>query len=158
MSWLSNILGGGIGDVLKGATSLIDEIITTPEERDLLKLKFAELTASQANSIEETVRAELQAKERVLVAELTQGDAFTKRARPTVVYAGLVFIAYNYCIAPSFALGVLDLPTEFWVAWGGIVATWSIGRTAEKRGAHPETAVESAITGAKRVKSSLLNE
>jgi hypothetical protein len=27
-----------------------------------------------------------------------------------------------------------DLPAEFWAAWGGICATWVVGRSAEKRG------------------------
>ena len=101
--------------------------------------------------IEETIRTELQAKERVLVAELTQGDSYTKRARPTVVYAGLTFILINYCIIPAIQslAGVLvkpfDLPTEFWVGWSGIVATWTIGRSAEKRGARNR--LTSIITG-----------
>ena len=84
--------------------------------------------------MEETIRAELSAKERILVAELNQGDSYTKRARPTVVYAGLVMIAYNYCMAPSLGIMRIDLPTEFWAGWSGIVATWSIGRSVEKSG------------------------
>jgi hypothetical protein len=86
---------------------------------------------------------QLQARRDVLTAELQQGDNFTKRARPTVVYAGLVFIGINYVIVPAIAHlagkplanGFLPLPTDFWVAWGGIVATWSIGRSFEKTGA-----------------------
>ena len=27
---------------------------------------------------------------------------------------------------------LFPLPEEFWVAWGGIVATWAIGRSFEK--------------------------
>jgi len=87
------------------------------------------------------MRAELQAKERILVAELTQGDSYTKRARPTVVYAGLAFIFINYCLVPIigklFAVDIpeLSLPKAFWAGWSGIVATWSVGRSFEKRGA-----------------------
>ncbi|MFT5658143.1 MAG: hypothetical protein ACI9KN_001422 [Gammaproteobacteria bacterium] len=28
-----------------------------------------------------------------------------------------------------------ELPKEFWYGWTGIVGTWGIGRTFEKRGA-----------------------
>ena len=82
---------------------------------------------------------------------MAQGDNYTKRARPTVVYVGLAVIVLNYCIAPIVAnfsnitIPELSLPTEFWVAWGGIVATWSVSRTAEKRGSRNK-AVKS-ITG-----------
>jgi len=47
----------------------------------------------------------------------------------------------------------LDLPGEFWMAWGGIVATWSVGRSAEKRGTMNR--LTSVITGSK---SKLLGE
>lgn len=109
------------------------------------------LLQKRDSEIEQTARAETQARERVLVAELTQGDNFTKRARPSVVYIGLIFIALNHVIGPwaAYFIGTeipeITLPTEFWVAWGGIVATWSIGRTMEKRGQHNK--MTGAITG-----------
>ena len=103
------------------------------------------------SEIEQTIRAELDAKTKIIEAELNQGDNFTKRARPTTVYFGLVVIFYNYCVIPTIqmikgiSLSPFELPTEFWVAWGGIVATWSVGRSAEKRGTRNK--VTSLITG-----------
>jgi hypothetical protein len=152
MSFISKILGGGAKQVLDGVDALIGRFKASPEEKQAFKLELEKLLQQRDAEIEETIRAELQAKERVLVAELQQGDSYTKRARPTVVYAGLVFIFFNYVLVPtvqSFAPDVpikpFDLPTEFWAAWGGIVATWSIGRSAEKRGAKSKTI--SLITG-----------
>lgn len=118
------------------------------------------LLQKRDSEIEQTLRSELQAKERILVAELQQGDAYTKRARPTVVYAGLASTLFNYTIVPvlSKILGAdiepLKLPEEFWYGWSGIVATWSVGRTMEKRGA--SNPASRAITGSQR--SSLLDE
>lgn len=105
------------------------------ESQELLRQREAELAALRDRQD--------QTKKDVLTAELQQGDAFTKRARPMVVYAGLIFIFLNYVLVPAilYAAGktpekeFLPLPTEFWVAWGGIVATWSIGRSFEKTGA-----------------------
>ena len=111
------------------------------------------------SDIEETARMELEAKQNIMVAELQQGDNYTKRARPTTVYFGLVVIFYNYCVIPTigliqgYTLPPFELPTEFWAAWGGIVATWSIGRTAEKRG--KMNRLTGAITGTEN-KGSLL--
>jgi hypothetical protein len=100
-----------------------------------LRQRDAELSALKSQQAE--------TKRDIIQAELQQGDNFTKRARPMVVYAGLVFIFVNYVVLPPiFALagkplgpsGVFDLPSNFWTAWGGIVATWSIGRSFEKVG------------------------
>ena len=113
-----------------------------------MKLEFEKLATARLQILEEATREEMAAKTKVLVAELNQGDAFTKRARPMVVYAGLGFIAINHVLFPvlgrvlsaffpslAFDTSPLpDLPAEFWLAWGGICAVWAIGRTREKMG------------------------
>jgi hypothetical protein len=147
MSWITTILTGGTNKLVGSIGKIIDNVHTSDEEKKAALLEMEKLLLERDREIESTIRTELTAKERVLVAELQQGDAYTKRARPTVVYAGLFFIAYNYAIAPSVGIGRLDLPTEFWLAWGGIVSTWVIGRSAEKRGARSNTL--SLITGSK---------
>ncbi len=125
MSFISKIFGGGLKEVLGGVDSLIGRFKISPAEEEQFKLELERLLQQRDSEIEQTIRAELSAKERILVAELQQGDAYTKRARPTVVYVGLGFILLNYCIVPAIqavAGKVVDpfpLPTEFWVAWGG---------------------------------------
>jgi len=132
-----------LGPITELASGLIDRFFppeATPEQR------FA---AQQA--LEQALAARDQAKAEIIVAEMRQGDNYTKRARPTVVYGGLVMIALNYVIFPvatrlimAFGsptevammrplLEPINLPTEFWVAWGGIVSTWVLGRSAEKK-------------------------
>ena len=158
MNWLGKIFAGGAGSLIESVGNVADRFITTDDERNKFKLEVEALLQRRDSEIEQTIRAELSAKERILVAELKQGDSYTKRARPTVVYVGLAFIGANYILMPLIGRvaalftdatidtsPLADLPTEFWAAWGGICATWSIGRTAEKRGSrHP--AIE-AITG-----------
>jgi hypothetical protein len=146
MSWITKILGA---DKLVGAIGgIVDSLHTSEDEKNAAKLAMEKLIQAREAEVEETIRAELLAKERVLVAELQQGDSYTKRARPTVVYFGLAAIFLNY-VLPNYVPTVttVTLPTEFWVAWGGIVATWSIGRTAEKRGVRNQ--VVQGITGSK---------
>jgi hypothetical protein len=69
---------------------------------------------------------------------MDSGDNYTKRARPTLVYFGMVVIFFNYCLVPaaqaltSTLVEPFMLPLEFWVAWGGTVGIWSAGRSAEK--------------------------
>jgi hypothetical protein len=90
------------------------------------------------------------------MAEMNQGDNYTKRARPTVVYWGIVAITIDFLARTAMAMFDLMplasipktfLPTEFWVAWGGIVSTWVVGRSAEKRGTRNK--VTDFITGNK---------
>jgi hypothetical protein len=148
---ISTILGSATGDLVKGIGGVFDSLHTSEEEKAEAQLKLEVLLQKRDSEVEETIRAELGAKERILVAELQQGDNYTKRARPTVVYVGLGAIIFNYCVVPlvqTFAaleVSAFDLPVEFWAAWGGIVATWSIGRSAEKRGTRNK--VTDLITG-----------
>ncbi|TKJ40366.1 hypothetical protein CEE37_08545 [candidate division LCP-89 bacterium B3_LCP] len=151
MSFITKILGGSIGKVVESVGGVVDKFHLSGEEKQKFKLEMETLLQRRDAEIEETIRTELEAKKQVLVAELTQGDSYTKRARPTVVYAGLVFILFNYCIVPtiqSFSnvpVEAFKLPTEFWYGWTGIVGTWAIGRSVEKRGG--SNRVTNMITG-----------
>jgi len=168
MSWLSNLFSGGADTLVEGIAAAADRFIETDEEKNAFALQIERLLQERDAEIEQTIRAELRAKERILVAELRQDDAYTKRARPTVVYAGLGFIGINYVLLPLLGRiaalyglegadtrPLVDLPTEFWTAWGGICATWVIGRSAEKRGARSR--LVSAITGRRGGATSLVD-
>ena len=152
MSFLSNLLGKGTSELLGGIDSIISRFKASPEEKNKAKIAFEELLQKRDQVIEESIQTEINARKSIIVAELQQGDNYTKRARPTVVYAGLVIIFINYALVPitSRFMGIdnidpIQLPTEFWVAWGGICSTWVIGRTIERRGI--KNKITSAITG-----------
>jgi hypothetical protein len=147
MGLIGNILSGGLGSVVEKVGDIADKFHLSGEEKNEFKLQLETLLQKRDAEVEETIRTELGAKERVMVAELQSGDNFTRRARPLVVYVGLAAIVFNYCIAPFIQGKPLDLPQEFWISWGGIVATWSIGRSAEKRGTRSK--LTSAITGSR---------
>jgi len=154
MSWISDIINGISGGTIEGIGNTIKQFVTTDADRMKLQQEMEKIILEGNTQLEETLRTELGAKERILVAELQQGDNYTKRARPTVVYVGIGAIIYNYCIAPSVGFftssSIIDLPlpTEFWLAWGGIVSTWSIGRSFE-RTSNKVNKVSSLITGSK---------
>ncbi len=138
--WMSKIFSSGLGELAEKVGGVADRFIHSKDEQAQFKLDMETLLQKAGSELEQTMRTELQSKERILVAELTQGDKYTKRARPTVVYGGLVFIAINYVLAPLVGYGfgieipTLELPKEFWYGWSGIVATWSVGRSMERRG------------------------
>lgn len=153
MSIIKEIISSSLGTTISEIGNTIKKFVTTDKDRMEMQIQLEAILQKRDSEVESTVRKELEAKERVLVAELTQGDSYTKRARPTVVYFGLIVILYNYCVIPTIQMfraleiSPFDLPTEFWIAWGGIVATWAIGRSAEKRGKRDK--ITSFITGSK---------
>lgn len=136
MSFITDILGGGAGKLIGAIGGVIDDVTTTDEEREAAKLRIRQLVHAENSEIEQTFRRELEAKERILVAELQQDDNYTKRARPTIVYSGLI-IAMGSAVARLAGSDVDPatlVPPEFWYAWGGVTGTWVVGRTMEKRG------------------------
>lgn len=148
---LSQLFAGGLAGVLKGASELVDQFHLSGEEKNNFMLQMEALLQQRDREIERTIRAELKSKSDIVVAELAQGDNYTKRARPTLIYFGMALIFFNYCAVPlaqtftGAPLAPFELPGEFWLAWGGAVSVYALGRSAEKRGIrNPVTA---AITG-----------
>ena len=140
MGFLDSILGGGIGKIFDGVKGIIGQFKLAPEEKAKLDLEIYKLQQESEKMIEASYQSELEAKKSIIVAELSQGDNFTKRMRPSLGYFGMGVILFNYCIVPLIAYirgeapKPFELPTEFWVAWGGMMATYTVGRTMEKRG------------------------
>ena len=147
-----NAISSPLG-LAKEVAGIAGKLFGSPEEQHEFELAAATLIQTRDSEIEETLRAEMQAKERVLVAELQQGDKFTKRARPSLVYVGLLLAVLEAGLrivlvvqGQSFPEGLTTVvPAQFWVAWTGVTGTWVIGRSVERRGV--KNSVVSAITG-----------
>jgi len=90
VSIFSKILGGlNPLSLVREIIGVAGDFIESPDEKRAwaqkrMELEGEVLTLVQArdSEMEETLRAEIQAKERVLVAELQQGDKYTKRRTP----------------------------------------------------------------------------
>ena len=181
MGWFSKLLSSSTAKVVETVADAVDEFHFSGEEKaevekqkQTLKAELIKSLKTQLHErdldIEKTIRAELDAKSKIIEAELVQGDKFTKRARPSIVYFGLAMIGINFLIAPAIAMyrGVetekcetvekdgntfthcvtkelFPLPEEFWWAWTGVVGVYGLGRSLEKRGARSESI--GALTG-----------
>lgn len=134
------LLDLGVGLAKKIAGRFFAESMTEDEraaaDRELLAM-------IQAESIAWT-----NAQRDVLVAELTQGDNFTKRARPWIIYAGLILVGVNSVLfallnglvillgaaeAGAVTFSAIAPPPEFWVAWGGAVSVYVWKRDQTKQ-------------------------
>lgn len=138
----------GLGSIADFASSIVERI--WPEKMSEADKTAAVLQVQKA--LEERENKMIDAQRAIIVSEMEQGDAFTKRARPTVVYAGLLFIFLVHVVMPfAEAFGAqglprnLSLPSEFWWAWSGVCGIWIFGRSMEKRGSKDK--IIKAITG-----------
>jgi len=140
MGWLNKIFGAGI----KETAGAIGDVVNKFSEQHLSKrerdLEIERLLAAQAKTAAEAASAVIESKQKIMVAELEHGDKFTKRARPSIVYTGLLAAVID-------GIGGIDftMSPDFWYVWGGVCGIYAIGRTAEKRGWGGK--VTKAVTG-----------
>jgi hypothetical protein len=126
----------GICSVADLAKSVVERFF--PAKMTDTEKAQAELGLQQM--LQERENAVIDAQKSIIVSEMQQGDIYTKRARPTIVYAGLAFIFLVHVFLPGYAffsnkaVPALTLPEEFWWAWTGVCSAWVLGRSAEKRG------------------------
>jgi ElaB/YqjD/DUF883 family membrane-anchored ribosome-binding protein len=130
----------GLGSLVKPIGQIVDSLHTSEEERQKAKYQIEALLQQRDAQIEETFRREIDASKDVILAEMHQGDTYTRRARPTVVYVGLGLFIINYGLLPIAArfhgndYTPIAFPAEFWWAWSTVVSVWFVGRTMERRG------------------------
>lgn len=127
----------GIGSVADFASTLVKRVFPpkmTDAEKATAQIRLQDMLEKRESSL-------IDAQKSIIVSEMQQGDNFTKRARPTLVYCGLLFIFLVHVLFPIAAFftgkpmpASLGLPPEFWWAWSGVCGAWIIGRSAEKRG------------------------
>jgi len=125
---------GSVADFAKGLINRFFPPSMTDAEKAQAQVKLQELLDKRESAV-------IDAQKSIIVSEMQQADNYTKRARPTLVYAGLFFIFLVHVALPMIAffsnkiMPDLTLPEEFWWAWTGVCGVWVLGRSAEKRGA-----------------------
>ena len=137
---------GSVADFAKGLINRFFPPSMTDAEKAQAQVKLQELLDKRESAV-------IDAQKSIIVSEMQQADNYTKRARPTLVYAGLFFIFLVHVALPMIAffsnkiMPDLTLPEEFWWAWTGVCGVWVLGRSAEKRGTSNK--LVSLITGNK---------
>jgi hypothetical protein len=143
MSILSKVFSENLSSVITSLGGVIDKYSLTKEEKQGFKLEMQSRLMQMEQELEKTYRAELEARADIIKSEMAQDDIFTKRARPAIIYCGLIFIFIVHVLVPviSYMAGTsfnelpeINLPEEFWWAWGTVVGIYGAGRSAEKMG------------------------
>lgn len=131
----------GLGSLADLAMNLVNRFF--PQSASESEKLAAAVQIQQA--LENRESAVLDLQKSVMAAEVAQGDTYTKRARPTIVYFGLVAIGLVHVCLPIIAWIVLlatskpitnmptiALPEQFWLTWGGVCGIWIVGRSLER--------------------------
>lgn len=144
-----NVLG-----IVESVTNIAGSILDRFAPKKMEEAERAKAVLDISAMIDARDNTLVKAQRDIIVAELEQGDTFTKRARPMIIYTGLAVMVFNHALIPfinrciewymlttgksieAFAdLTPIDMPAEFWYVWGGVCSVYAVGRTAEKRGA-----------------------
>lgn len=127
-------------DIGKLASDIISKFKADPTKKEEIKGELEKINLEIRSKTEDHITEEIKGRVDIIKAEMAQGDKFTKRARPMIIYAGLFFTFWNY-VLPSILIYFgqptpqpIQLPAEFWEAWKVVVSVWSVGRTLEKVG------------------------
>ena len=145
----------GIGSVADFAGTLVKRFFPpkmTDADKATAQIQLQDMLGKRESAL-------VEAQKSIIVSEMQQGDNFTKRARPSIVYFGLAAIGLVHVLLPiaawlvialtdtSIEMPDIALPGQFWATWGGVCGVWIIGRSVERRGVTGK--MVSMITGGK---------
>lgn len=130
---LQDVLGSTLLDSIKG---IIEQFHISPEDKAKLQAQL-EAQKEQFDAAENDYNAKLNdiAGQNIRTEEQS-GDKFTERARPAVIWVGLLMFFWNYCLVPTAGIRwhvpALPIPDSFAEIWGVVVTGYVFSRTADK--------------------------
>lgn len=104
---INNILGGLFGKVVENASSILDEVITTDEERDKAKLELEKVLLSAER---EAFNKEVE--DRKDARSLYKDDAIIQKLLAilfTAAYFGLSYVLFQYFILNELELSDYEI-------------------------------------------------
>jgi hypothetical protein len=167
MSILSNIFSGSLTGIIDSVGGIIDRFTLSKEEKREFKLEMHSQLMQMEKELEESYRTQIESRADIIKSEMAQGDRFTKRARPAIIYGGLIFIFIVYVLVPVIAylsgassddMPQIKLPDEFWWAWGTVVSVYGAGRSVEKMGVTNRATQLITGSGTNKIKKSKIAE
>ena len=104
---INNILSNLFGKVVENAEGILDEIITTDEEREKVKLEIKRLMLEAER---EAFAKEVE--DRKDARDLYKDDAIIQKVLATlftVAYFGITFVMFNYFVTETIDLGEFEI-------------------------------------------------
>jgi len=135
---LQSILGSSL---LESVSKIIDQFHMSPDDKAKLQAQLVqEKDAFAAAENDYNTKLNDIAGQNIR-SEEQSGDKFTERARPAVIWVGLLMFFWNYCVVPTagvhWHIPALPIPDTFSEIWGVVVTGYVFSRTADKLMALP---------------------
>lgn len=135
---LQDVLGSSL---LQSVQGIIAQFHMSPEDKAKLQAQL-DAEKDQFTAAEHDYNAKLNdIAGQNIRAEAQSGDKFTERARPAVIWVGLLMFFWNYCVVPTAGVHwhfpALPIPDTFSEIWGVVVTGYVFSRTADKLMALP---------------------
>lgn len=119
-----------IDDVLKLVMPTINKLVPDPQAQAQAKVELQTVLTSQLSAV-------LDASKSVMVADSSQDDKYTKRARPSVVYwsmgfATLIATAGAFGHAQPMLDALKQIPSDLWTLMTVGIGAFGVSRGVEK--------------------------
>lgn len=135
---------GTIGSLITGATSKIDKLVTSDEERMKAQRELDKLRNELGKAVLEHEKHLISAQRSIIEKELNSGSWIARNWRPLLMVLFGAIVGYNYLILPvsefivtTFHINVWipskeELPDNIWDLLKIGVGGYIIGRSSEK--------------------------
>jgi hypothetical protein len=135
---VTNLLAGGIQGAGQGIAAVINAIKgKNPEDAAKLQelLTKHEDTILQVNADLEKAKMDENVKLNDIAGQnirAEQASRYTAWARPSVIYAWIAVIIYNYIVTGLLNKAAIVMPEMFWEVSGVVVTGYVMARTGDK--------------------------
>lgn len=135
---LGSSLMSMIGGAIEPVTKMVDDLHTSKEEKDQIKLELSHLQNNITEKILDYEKELLESRTELVGAEIRGQSWLQRNWRPLLMLSIVFIVVNNYILFPYLnALGVeearmLDLPGGLWTLMTTGVAGYVVGRSGEK--------------------------
>jgi len=140
IAWIKGLFSADVSNVIGEVGSMVESFQAGHLGKKELALEIERMIHERDERVALQISAEMTAKTSVIMAELKQEDAYTKRARPTIVYTGpllvlfIVAVHYSNGFWGTKEVAIPEIVYWYLSTWAGVVGTYVIGRSHEKKG------------------------
>ncbi|GAA4850880.1 3TM-type holin [Algivirga pacifica] len=124
MDWIKKLLSGSADRLVQSIGQVIDETVTTDEEKSQAKERISILVMDNLQKV-------LEMQSQVILAE-AKGNALQRNWRPIVMLMFAFVVVYAKFLAPVFQLEQVPLENQFWELLEIGIGGYVIGRSVEK--------------------------
>lgn len=112
-------------------SNILDEVITTDEERGELANKKAQIKKRLMEALN-NAEGEAEERKKQLIKTEMEGNILQKSWRPVLMLGFGFILIYHHFFAQAFSLPTTELPSEFWQLLKLGIGGYIIGRSGEK--------------------------